>query len=76
MMARTKSYVVTEIFLPVFPLELPLWHERLMFCVKCFQNKNQAAQIGSFLLGNIAVNISGKDGTEITPLFRLDTITL
>ena len=31
--ARTKSYVFTEIFLAVFPLETPFWPAQLMFCI-------------------------------------------
>ena len=44
MIARTKGYVFTEIFLAVFPLETLFWPAQLMFCIYGFQNKNRVAQ--------------------------------
>ena len=49
MIAKTKSYVFTEIFLAVFPLETPFWPAQLMFCIYGFQNKNRAAQNDGFV---------------------------
>ena len=49
MIARTKSYVFSEIFLSVFPLEPPFWPAQLMFCIYGFQNKNRAAQNDGFI---------------------------
>ena len=44
MIARTKGYVFTVIFLAVFPLVPTFWSAQFMFCIYCFQNKNRAAQ--------------------------------
>ena len=48
-MSLTKSYVFTEIFLAVFPLETSFWAAQLMFCIYGFQNKNPAAQNDRFI---------------------------
>ena len=75
MIARTKSYVFTEIFLAVFPLETPFWPAQLMFCIYLFQNKIEQLKT-TVSLENIVGNISCKDDMEMTSPFRLDTITL
>ena len=49
MIARTKSYVFTVIFLAVFPLEHTFWPVQLMFCIYGFQNRNWAAQNDGFI---------------------------
>ena len=69
------SYVFTEIFLAVFPLEPPIWSAQLMFCIYGFQNKNRAAQNDGFI-GEYCGEYSCEDDTEMTSPFRLDTITL
>ena len=75
MIARSKSYVFTEIFLAIFLLDTPFWTAQFLFCIYGFQNKNRAAQnVG--LLENIAGNISCENNTEMKSAFRLDNITL
>ena len=74
--ARTKSYVFTEIFLALFPLGPPFWPARLMFCIIWFSKQKSSSSKRRFLLANIVVNISCEDGTEMTSPFPLDTITL
>ena len=49
MIARTKSYVFTLIFLAVFPLEPTFWPAWFMFCIYGFQNRNRAAQSDGFI---------------------------
>ena len=49
MIARTKSYVFTVIFLAVFPLEPTFWPAQFMFCIYGFQNRNRAAQSDGFI---------------------------
>ena len=49
MIARTKSYVFTVIFLAVFPLEPTFWPAQFMFCIYGFQNRNPAAQSDGFI---------------------------
>ena len=49
MITRTKSYVFTEIFLAVFPLESTFWSGLLMFCIIWFSNKSRAAQNDDFI---------------------------
>ena len=39
MIARTKSYVFTEISFAVFSLQAPLWSVRLMFCIIWFSKQ-------------------------------------
>ena len=49
MIARTKSYVFTVIFLAVFPLEPTFWPVQFMFCIYSFQNRNRAGQSDGFI---------------------------
>ena len=44
MIARTKSYVFTVIFLAVFPLEPTFWPAQFMFCIYGFQNKSSSSK--------------------------------
>ena len=67
MIARTKSYVFTVIFLAVFPLEPAFWPARFMFCIMF--SKTEIEQLRSTVsLENIAGNISreGKNENEVT----------
>ena len=75
MIARTKSYAFTVIFLAAFPLEPVFWPARFMFCIMFF--KTEIEQLRSTIsLENVAGNISCEDNTKMTSPFRLDTITL
>ena len=49
MIARTKSYVFTEILLAVFSWRPPVWPARLVFYIKSFQNKNRTARNNGFI---------------------------
>ena len=49
MIARTKSYVFTVIFLAVFPLKPTFWPAQFMFCIYGFQNRNRAAESDGFI---------------------------
>ena len=75
MTARTKSYVVTVIFLAVFPLESTFWPAQLMFCIYGFQTKIEQLKT-TVSLESIGGNISCEGDTKMTSPFRLDTITL
>ena len=75
MITRTKSYVFTEIFLAVFPLESTFWSGLLMFCIIWFSNKSRAAQNDDFM-GEYCGEYFCEDKTEMTSPFCLDTITL
>ena len=75
MIARTKSYVFTVIFLAVFPLEPAFWPAQFMFCIMFF--KTEIEQLRSTVsLENVAGNISCESNTKMTSPFRLDTNTL
>ena len=43
MTTRTKSYVFTEIFLAVFPLESTFWPGLLMFCIIWFSKQKSSS---------------------------------
>ena len=64
MIARTKSYVFTEIFLAVFPLRPPFWPARLMFCIICFRKQKSSSTKRQFyrriLLGIFPVKTAWK----------------
>ena len=49
MIAKTKSYVFTVIFLAVFPLKPTFWPVQFMFCIYGFQNRNRAAESDGFI---------------------------
>ena len=71
MIARTKSYVFTMIFLAVFSLETAFWPAQFMF------SKTEIDQLRSTVpLENIAGNISCEGNAKMTSSFRLDTNTL
>ena len=75
MIARTKSYVFTVIFLAVFSLESAFWPARFMFCIMF--SKIEIEQLRSTVsLENIAGNISFEGKMKVTSSFRLDTNTL
>ena len=75
MIARTKSYAFTVIFLAAFPLEPMFWPARFMFCIMF--SKTEIEQLRSTVsLENVAGNISCEGNTKMTSPFRLDTITL
>ena len=75
MIAKTKSYVFTVIFLVVFPLRPAFWPARFMFCIMFF--KTEIEQLRSTVsLENIAGNIPYEGNATLTSPFRLDTNTL
>ena len=75
MIARTKSYVFTVIFLAAFPLEPVFWPARFMFCIMF--SKTEIEQLRSTVsLENVEGNISCESNTKMTSPFRLDTNTL
>ena len=75
MIARTKGYAFTVIFLAAFPLEAVFWPARFMFCIMF--SKREIEQFRSTVsLGNVAGNISSESNTKMTSPFRLDTNTL
>ena len=43
MIARTKGYIFTEIFLAVFPLGTLFWPTRLMFCIIWFSEQKSSS---------------------------------
>ena len=43
MIARTKSYIFTEIFLAVFPLGSLFWPAWFMFCIRCFSEQKSSS---------------------------------
>ena len=49
MIARTKTYVFTEIFLAVFPWKPKFWPAQFMFCIYGFHSRNRAAQSDGFI---------------------------
>ena len=75
MIARTKSYVFTVIFLALFPLEVAFQPARFMFSIMfCKTEMEQLRSTVSMEI--IAGNISCEDKTKITSPFNLDTNTL
>ena len=75
MIARTKSYVFTVIFLAAFPLEPAFWPAQFMFCIMFF--KTEIEQLRSTVsLENIAGNIPCEWNTKMTSPFGLDGNTL
>ena len=77
MIARTKSYVFTVIFLAAFPLEPAFWPAPFMFCIMF--SKTEIEQLRSTVsLENVGTleNISWEDNTKMTSPFRLDINTL
>ena len=72
---KTLSYFFIEIFIAVFPLGccFDLRNYRFVKCV--FQDKNRAAQNGSFIR-EAAGNFSCEDGMKMTSSFCFDTIIL
>ena len=75
MIARTKSYVFTVIFLSVFPLEPAFWPALFMFCIMF--SKTEIEQLRSMVsLENIVGNISCEGKMKMTSPFQLDTNTL
>ena len=75
MIVRTKSYVLTVIFLAAFPLEPGFWHVQFMFCIMF--SKTEIEQLRSTVsLENVAGNICCEGNTKMTSPFHLDTNTL
>ena len=75
MIARTKSYVFTVIFLAVFPLEPAFWPARFLFCIMFSKTEIEQLRLTVSLENNVE-NISCEGKTKITAPFRLDTNTL
>ena len=75
MIARTKSYVFTLIFLAVFPLESMFWSAQFIFCIYRFITEIEKLR-ARISLESIMGNISCIDNTKMTSPFRLDTNTL
>ena len=74
MIAKSKSYVFTVVFLAAFLLEPAFLTTRLMFCIMF--SKTEIKQLRSTVsLENVAGNISCEDNTKMTSTFRLDTNT-
>ena len=75
MIARTKSYVFTVIFLAAFPLEPAFWPAQFMFCIIFSKAEIEQLRL-TVSLENVERNISCESNTKMTSLFRLDTNTL
>ena len=74
MIAGTKSYDFTMIFLAVFPLEPTFWPAQ---CFSYMIFKTEIVHLKATVSSeNIAGNISCEVNTEMMSLFRLDTIRL
>ena len=79
MIARTKSYVFTEIFVDIsvsICIGDPLLACAVNVLYICFSKQKLSSSKTMVSLENIARNISCEDDMEMTSLFRVDAITL
>ena len=74
MIARTKSYAFTVIFL-ASPLEPVFWPARFMFRIMFSKTEIEQLRL-TVSLENTAGNISCESNAKMTTPFRLDTNTL